>query len=291
MAVSDLLRNNPAVFLSVMGVLGLLVGSFLNVVIHRLPLMLEREWRREARSVLEPDAPEEAAEVFNLISPRSRCVHCGHGISALENIPVISYLALGGKCRECGQAIAIRYPVVEFVSAALTVFLAWHYGYGPHALLAVLFSWALLALSVIDLDHQLLPDDITLSFLWLGLGVNLFGVFTSLQSGVIGAIAGYGSLWLVYIIFKLATGKIGMGHGDFKLTAMLGAWCGWQMLPLIIILASFSGAVIGAVLILLNLHERSRPIPFGPFLALAGWIALLWGPELTGVYTRWAVHP
>ena len=288
MYLFDYLQNTPAAFYISMAVFGLIVGSFLNVVIHRLPKMLEIDWQQQCRTLLNLDTPERApAEGFSLITPRSQCPRCGHKISVMENIPVISYLILRGKCSACRQPIAIRYPVIELASGVLAVFSAWHYGFGAHALLALLLAWSLLTLSIIDLDHQLLPDDITLPYLWLGLLVNMYGVFTDLHSSLIGAVAGYGVLWTVYMVFKLLTGKEGMGHGDFKLLGMLGAWLGWQMLPLIILLSSVTGAIIGIGLILLKLHDKSKPIPFGPYLALAGWIALVWGHDLNSIYLHW----
>jgi len=270
----------------------LLVGSFLNVVIQRLPIMMENEWREECRRLME-SAPvnNNQVETFNLLVPRSRCPDCGHKIPAWENIPVISYIFLSGKCSECKKPISIRYPVIETASGFMAVFLAMYLGLVPELIPAILLSWALLTLSVIDYDHQLLPDDITLTFLWIGIFINMFGMFTNLQSSVIGAIAGYGILWLVYMLFKILTGKEGMGYGDFKLLAMLGAWLGWQQIPLIIILSSLCGAIIGIGLIVIRKHDKSRPIPFGPYLAMAGWISMLWGNEITGLYNQWMFTP
>ena len=286
------LQIHPILFTVTMGLFGLLVGSFLNVVILRLPTMMMNEWNRECCQLLEIEASDlEKQETVNLVHPRSRCPNCGHKISAIENIPVLSYLFLGGKCRECQQSISPRYPIIELTSGALAVFIAWHYGYGFQALLALLLTWALLTLSVIDFDHQLLPDDITLPFLWLGLLVNMFGIFTDIQSSLIGAMAGYGGLWSVYMIFKLTTGKEGMGYGDFKLLSMLGAWLGWKILPLIVILSSVCGAVIGLGLIIFRKFDKTNPIPFGPYLALAGWIAMVWGSEIIEAYSRWALIP
>jgi leader peptidase (prepilin peptidase)/N-methyltransferase len=267
---------------------GLAVGSFLNVVIHRLPKMMERDWKRDCRVLLElePDAKQE--EPFDLVRPRSRCPQCSHAVSALENIPVVSWLALRGRCSACKAPISVRYPVIETIASVLTIVVVWRFGISPQTLAALALTWSLVALAAIDLDCQLLPDDITLPLLWLGLLCNLFGLFTSLQSAVLGAAAGYLLLWTVYVAFKLLTGKEGMGYGDFKLLAMLGAWLGWQMLPLIIIVSSVAGSLV-AVALLLRGHERSRPIPFGPYLAVAGWIALLWGEQMTGAYLRWAV--
>ncbi len=265
------------------GVLGLMVGSFLNVVIHRLPKMMEMGWRQQCAELLQRGADQPEPPVpYNLIVPRSACPHCGHAISAWENIPILSYALLRGKCRECGAAISPRYPIVEAISGMLCAYAAWHFGFGWSAAGALLLVWALLALTAIDIDTQLLPDDITLPLLWAGLLFNWFGLgYTSLSSAVLGAAIGYLSLWSVYWLFKLITGKEGMGYGDFKLLAALGAWLGWQMLPLIILLSSLVGAVVGIALIVALKHGRNIPIPFGPYLAGGGLIALFWGPALT----------
>lgn len=284
----DYLAGSPALLLFGAGVIGLLIGSFLNVVIYRLPKMLDAEWRRQCRELLactEDGASDE--ERLSLSRPRSRCPHCGHPVSALENIPVLSYLVLRGRCRACGTRISARYPLVELLTALLTVVVVWQFGPTWQAAAGLALTWALLALTFIDLDHQILPDDITLPFVWAGLLLNLFGVYTDLVSSVIGAVAGYLALWSVYHLFRLLTGKEGMGYGDFKLLALLGAWLGWQMLPAIILLSSLVGAVVGIALILLRRHERGVPIPFGPYLAAAGWLALLWGPELNRAYLNW----
>ena len=273
------LLADPALFALCARILGLLVGSFLNVVIYRLPLMLEREWAAQCAELRGEAAPQ--AEPLTLSRPRSRCPQCAHPISALENIPVISWLVLCGRCKGCGAPISPRYPLVEGATAGLFVLAALHFGFGAAGLAAMGFIAALVALTGIDCDTQLLPDDITLPLLWLGLGFNLFGVFTDIASAVIGAMAGYFSLWLVYWGFKLVTGKEGMGYGDFKLLAALGAWLGWQMLPLTILLSSLVGAVIGIGLMIFARHGRNVPIPFGPYLAIAGLIALLWGKPLT----------
>lgn len=270
---------DPAVFAWCAGILGLAVGSFLNVVIHRLPQMMEREWAGQCAELRGEEAP--VFEPLSLTKPRSRCPRCGHLISVLENIPVISWLVLRGRCKGCAAPISMRYPLVELATAVLFAFAAWHFGFGTTALAALVFITGLMALTGIDFDTQLLPDDITLPLLWLGLGFNMFGVFTDLKSAVIGAMAGYLSLWLVYWGFKLATGKEGMGYGDFKLLAALGAWLGWQALPLTILLSSFVGAVIGIALMVFARHGRNVPIPFGPYLAIAGIIALFWGKSLT----------
>lgn len=266
------------------GLVGLLVGSFLNVVIHRIPKMLEREWQAQCAE-LSGKQPEDLPR-YNLVVPRSACPHCGHNISAWENIPVISYLLLRGKCKECGARISLRYPTVEAISGLLGAYTAWHFGFGPAAFAALLFVWALIALTFIDFDTQLLPDMITLPLLWLGLLFNLSGLFASLHDTVIGAVAGYLVLWGVYWLFKFATGKEGMGYGDFKLLAAIGAWLGWQMLPLVILLSSLVGAVVGIVLIVAARHGRNIPIPFGPYLAGGGLIALFWGHALTQNYLQ-----
>ena len=269
-----------------MFVLGLLVGSFLNVVIHRLPLMLEREWRTQCRVLLglPSSAETEGQTTLNLIMPRSRCPHCSAPVRALDNIPVVSYLLLHGKCRNCSARISPRYPVVELASALLSAYIAWHFGFDVKTIFALLLTWALLCLSIIDMDRQLLPDDITLPFLWLGLACNIFNLFTDTVSSLIGAILGYSVLRVIYVLFKIITGKEGMGFGDFKLLAMLGAWTGWQMLPLIILLASLLGSIVGISMIIFRKHDQGKPIPFGPYLALSGWVALLWGSELNRLY-------
>ncbi|MFA7607390.1 MAG: A24 family peptidase [Rhodocyclaceae bacterium] len=274
--------QDPLVFVPLASLLGLFIGSFLNVVIHRLPRMMELEWQAQAAELRGEPQPEQ--DRFNLATPRSRCPHCGHLITALENIPVVSYLLLRGKCRHCSAPISRRYPAVELVTAALTGFAAWHFGYGIAALGAMLLLWTLVALTFIDLDTQLLPDSLTLPLVWLGLGFNLWDTYTPLSSAVIGAMAGYLSLWSVYWLFKLTTGKEGMGYGDFKLLAAIGAWLGWQMLPLVILLSSLVGAVVGVALIVLARHGRNVPIPFGPYLAAAGIIALFWGQDITALY-------
>ncbi|WP_068808174.1 prepilin peptidase [Thauera phenolivorans] len=279
--MTDLLRD-PLAFTVLASLLGLFVGSFLNVVIHRLPRMMEREWHAQAAELRGEPLPE--APRFNLATPRSRCPHCGHVITALENIPVVSYLVLRGRCRHCSAPIGRRYPVVELLTAALSGYAAWHFGFGLAAAGALLFIWAVVALTFIDLDTQLLPDDLTLPLLWLGLLFNLGATFTDLPSAVIGAVAGYLALWSVFWLFKLATGKEGMGYGDFKLLAAIGAWLGWQMLPLTILLSSLVGAVTGIALIVLGRHGRNVPIPFGPYLAAAGIIALFWGEWITSRY-------
>lgn len=273
---------DPAVFALVAGFFGLMIGSFLNVVIHRLPVMMERDWAVQCAEFRHEPAP--VFEPLSLARPRSRCPKCGHAISALENIPVISWLVLRGRCKGCAAPISIRYPLIEAATGLLFAFAAWHFGFTAAGFGALLFIAALIALTGIDFDTQLLPDDITLPLLWLGLALNAFGVYTDLKSAVIGAMAGYLSLWCVYWGFKLATGKEGMGYGDFKLLAALGAWLGWQMLPLAILLSSFVGAVVGISLMVFARQGRNVPIPFGPYLAAAGVISLIWGKPLTRAY-------
>jgi leader peptidase (prepilin peptidase)/N-methyltransferase len=273
---------DPAVFALAAGLLGLLVGSFLNVVIHRLPIMMERDWAGQCAELKGEAAP--VFEPLSLVRPRSRCPHCGHQISALENIPVISWLLLRGRCKACAAPISPRYPLIEAVSGLLFALSAWHFGFTAAGLGALVLIAALLALTAIDFDTQLLPDDITLPLLWIGLALNAFNVYTDLKSAVFGAMAGYLSLWGVYWLFKIFTGKEGMGYGDFKLLAALGAWLGWQMLPLTILLSSFVGAVVGIAMMVFARHGRNVPIPFGPYLAAAGIIALVWGKPLTRAY-------
>lgn len=294
---------DAAVFPWLAGIFGLAVGSFLNVVIHRLPRMMERDWLAQCAELQaeaaaragtlpgtlheeavttagEPADPEDVHgagnEQLNLLVPRSRCPACGHGIRAVENIPILSWLMLRGRCSACGTRISPRYPLIEIAAGVLAAGCALRFGATTGAVAAMLFMWALLAAGTIDIDTQLLPDDITLPLLWLGLLVNLAGTFTDLRSAVVGAAAGYLALWGVYWTFKLATGKEGMGYGDFKLLAAIGAWCGWQSLPLVILGSSVVGAIVGIGLIVLARHGREIPIPFGPYLAIAGAVALVW---------------
>ena len=278
----ELLRTQPEFFIATTTLFGLLVGSFLNVVIHRLPKMMEAEWNRQY-------AESQGIEVlpsakYNLVVPRSACPVCGHQITALENIPVLSYLAIGGKCTACKAPISLRYPLVEALTGGLSGLVAWHFGFGGMAIAALLITYALIALTFIDLDTFLLPDDIAMPLLWGGLLFNLGGGFTDLHSAVVGAMAGYLSLWAIYWAFRLVTGKEGMGYGDFKLLAAIGAWFGWQLLPAVILLSSLVGSIIGIGLILLARHGRNVPIPFGPYLALGGIAALFWGPLLMRFY-------
>lgn len=278
------LADQPGFFLASAAVLGLLVGSFLNVLVHRLPVMLERQWQNEAREVL--GMPVEAHERFDLCLPASHCPGCGHRIRAWENIPVVSYLALRGRCSACKGRISLRYPLVELACAGLSLVVAWHFGVSGQALLALVLTWCLLALSLIDAEHQLLPDVLVLPTLWLGLVVNAFGVLVPLADALWGAVVGYLSLWSVYWLFRLVTGKEGLGYGDFKLLALLGAWGGWQVLPLTLLLSSVVGAVIGLCLLRLRKASLGTTMPFGPYLAIAGWIAWLWGDEIYASYMQ-----
>ena len=282
MTLFDLFGADALVFAVVCGLLGLLVGSFLNVVIHRLPKMMAREWTEQCAVLRDEEAP--AASSYNLVVPRSACPTCGHAIGALENIPLLSYVWLRGKCAGCGIHISARYPLVELITGILSAFAAWHFGFGWAAAGALLFIWALVALSFVDFDTQLLPDSITLPLLWLGLLFNLTGVYVPLADAVVGAVLGYLILWSVYWLFKLVTGKEGMGYGDFKLLAAIGAWLGWKVLPVVILLSSVIGAVVGIGLIVLARRGRSVPIPFGPYLAGAGLVALFWGERILQAY-------
>ncbi len=287
-ALFESLQQTPGLFITLSTLLGLLVGSFLNVVICRLPKMMENEWRSQCLSLLEPEKKQATVAPFNLATPASRCPHCDHRIRPWENIPLLSYLLLRGRCSSCKSHISIRYPIIEFVCGLLTAVVAWHFGFGWQALAAMVFSWSLITLTMIDFDHQLLPDDITLPLLWLGLLLSVAGLFVDSHTSLIGAAAGYLVLWSVYWLFKLLTGKEGMGYGDFKLLAVLGAWMGWQMLPVIILLSSVVGAVVGIILILSRGRDRNIPIPFGPYLAAAGWLALIWGNEINQAYLEFS---
>jgi len=279
-------QNVILLYLSV-GFLGLLVGSFLNVVVYRLPIMLQNSWRQECLAFLEQeDSQATSPEVFNLSQPRSRCPSCGHQINALENIPVISYLFLRGRCKNCKEPISIRYPIVEFVTAILSILIAIQFGLSIQMGVALLFTWSLICLTLIDIDTQLLPDSITLPLLWLALFASLFNVFVTPQTALIGAIAGYLSLWAVFWLFKLITGKEGMGYGDFKLLAAIGALLGWTMLPLVIMLSAFVGAAIGLTLIIIKGRDKNIPIPFGPYLSVAAFIALIWGEKINSIYLQ-----
>jgi leader peptidase (prepilin peptidase)/N-methyltransferase len=277
-----MLDLDPRLFIGVAAVLGLMVGSFLNVVIHRMPKMMEQRWRAECAELDGKTAAE--TEPYNLIVPRSRCPACAQPITALQNIPVVSYLVLGGKCAGCKARISPRYPFVEILSGALAGYTAWRFGPTLAGLGAIIFVWAMIALTFIDLDTFYLPDDITLPLLWAGLLFNLGNAHVDLRSAVIGAAAGYLALWMVFWLFKLVTGKEGMGYGDFKLLAAIGAWLGWQVLPLVILMSSLVGALIGIGLMIFARHGRETPIPFGPYLAIAGVIALFHGPGINRQY-------
>lgn len=280
--LSTVLNNEPVIFITLSVILGLIVGSFLNVVIHRLPKMMEQEWHNNCLELQGKEAPEQTK--YTLSKPRSACPKCQHQISALENIPILSYLILGGKCKACKTKISIRYPFVEALTGLLIGLVAWQFGYTYTTLFAWVFTLALIALTFIDFDTQLLPDDITLPLLWLGLLFNMNNGFIDLESAVIGAVIGYLILWSVYWLFKIVTGKEGMGYGDFKLLAALGAWFGWQLIPAVILLSSVLGAVIGIGLIVFRGKEGGTAIPFGPFLALGGIAALFYGQQLASFY-------
>ena len=290
--MQELLTQLPILFIGISFVLALVIGSFLNVVIYRLPIMMEREWRAQCEEIAETPAVELPTGRFDLVAPRSRCPACGQQITTMQNIPVISYLLLGGKCGTCQAPISRRYPIIELLTALLTGIVAWRFGFGWEAAAAILMTWTLIAISVIDIDHQIIPDSISLPFIWAGLFLSLFHgtaggseiLFIDARTAIAGGLAGYLSLWSIYHLFRLLTGKEGMGYGDFKLLAALGAWLGWQMLPLIILLSAAVGAVVGISLIAFKRHERSVPIPFGPYLAAAGWIAMLYGPQIIESY-------
>jgi leader peptidase (prepilin peptidase)/N-methyltransferase len=282
--IAEALNQQPVLLSLAVGILGLIVGSFLNVVIFRLPAMMERAWRRDCHEFLGLEYVEAEPGPFNLIVPRSRCPVCHKTIGASENIPLFSYVALKGRCATCRARIPLRYPLVELLSAILSALIAWRFGFVWQTLFALILGWSLICLSFIDIDHQLLPDSITLPLLWLGLLLSLFDLFADSTSAIIGAAAGYASLWSIYQAFRLTTGKEGMGYGDFKLLAMLGAWLGWQMLPLIVVVSSLIGAIVGTATILLFHRDRSSPVPFGPYLALAGCIGLLWGDRIIALY-------
>jgi leader peptidase (prepilin peptidase)/N-methyltransferase len=282
MAVLQALHAAPWLLVTIAVLFGLIAGSFLNVVIHRLPRMLEQRWRAECAELTGGQPP--AAERYNLVTPRSSCPRCGHRITALENIPIVSYLALGGRCAACRAPISPRYPLVEALAGAVAGYAAWCFGPSVALAGALLFAWAMIALAFIDLDTFYLPDDITLPLLWAGLLLNTGAVYTDLRSAVIGAAAGYGALWALYWAYKLATGKEGMGYGDFKLLAAIGAWLGWKMLPLVILVSSLLGAAVGLAMIVFARHRRDVPIPFGPYLAGAGLLALFHGEQINRHY-------
>lgn len=288
MTLLDYLASHVLAFVLLSGLLGLIVGSFLNVVIHRLPRMMEQDWRRQAREILEPHVELEPEPTYNLVLPHSHCPHCQAEIKPWQNIPVVSYLLLRGRCANCKARISPRYPLVELFTAALSMVVAWQFGFGWAAGGMLMLTWGLIALSLIDADTQLLPDALVLPLLWLGLIANSFALYTDLGSALWGAVLGYLSLWSVYWAFKLVTGKEGMGYGDFKLLAMLGAWGGWAILPLTILLSSLVGAILGIIILKARSQSNATPLPFGPYLAIAGWIALIWGETITGTYLQFA---
>jgi leader peptidase (prepilin peptidase)/N-methyltransferase len=288
----ELLSESPPLFIAVIFLFALLLGSFLNVVVYRLPIMMEREWREQAKELL--DTPPELplpADRFDLVVPRSRCPSCGTLITALQNIPVLSYLVLKGRCAHCREPISVRYPLVEFATACLAAYCAWHFGAGWEALMAVVLTLVLVAVTLIDADTQLIPDSIALPLMWVGLAMSLLHplagastLFISPTDAIVGAMGGYLSLWSVFWAFKIVTGKDGMGYGDFKLLAALGAWLGWQQLPMIIMMSAVVGVLINVAMIVLRGKDRTIPIPFGPYLAAAGWITMLWGETIKTAY-------
>lgn len=282
MSFITLLQTNSVFFISLCTTIGLVAGSFLNVIIFRLPKMMEREWNQQCSELRgETTKP---LPTLNLVKPCSECPHCKHKITALESIPIISYLALRGRCSQCNTSISLRYPIMEALTGIMSGFIAWHFGYGFITVAALIFVWSMIALAFIDLDTQLLPDEVTLPLLWIGLLINLGNGFTDISSAVIGAASGYIFLWLIYWCFKIATGKEGMGYGDFKLLAVIGAWFGWKMLPLVVLLSSLAGAVIGIGLIIVAKNKRDAPFPFGPYLVGGGLVALFWGDQLNRTY-------
>jgi len=284
MSAYTIILDNPLLLSIFAGILGLLIGSFLNVIIYRLPVMMKRSWTQECQEFLELPITEPSPKVFNLCLPASRCPQCDAGIKSYQNIPVLSYLFLKGKCANCKTKISIRYPFVEAFTGIASAIVAFQLGGGIETLFALFLTWTLIALSGIDIDHQLLPDNITLPVLWLGILLSLFGIFTDPVSSIIGAMAGYLSLWSIYQLFKLITGKEGMGYGDFKLLALFGAWFGWQYLMIIVLISSLVGAIIGISMMIILGRDKNIPIPFGPYLAIAGWIALLWGEAINTAY-------
>lgn len=291
MAMIDELAQTPWLLNGSALLLGLIVGSFLNVAIYRLPRMMEARWRQECAELTaegnrESARSESSAPQLTLSRPGSHCPSCGHGVRPWENVPILSYLVLRGRCSACGASIGLRYPLVEGLTGLLTLLAVWHFGWTWQALAALPLTWGLVALAFIDYDTQLLPDDIVLPLLWLGLLLSLVPAYADSQSAIVGAAVGYLSLWGVFHLFRLLTGKEGMGYGDFKLLAMLGAWVGWQYLPQVVLLSAVAGAVIGGILIVSKRQARGVPMPFGPFLAIAGWIALVWGPEVNLWYLR-----
>lgn len=284
------LQSNPGLLYASIAVFGLVVGSFLNVVIVRLPVILERSWKRQCRELLEVEngSTDTAPAVFNLVHPGSHCPQCKAPVRAIHNIPVLSYLWLRGQCAHCGAHISLRYPVVETLAAILALTALGKYGLTWQLAGALALCWGFLAASAIDIEHHLLPDNIILPLTWIGLAANSLGLYTDVYSALYGALLGYVSLWLVFQLFRLLTGKEGMGYGDFKLFACIGAWLGWQALPLVILVAALSGTLVGVTMILLKRQDRSQPIPFGPFLCAAGFVAMIWGPQITDAYLQLA---
>ena len=290
--MAEVFAESPLFFVAVIFAFCLVVGSFLNVVIYRLPIMMERDWREQCEEIAKTPPEKELPQGrFDLVAPRSRCPSCGSMIKAWQNIPVISYLLLGGKCAHCRTSISARYPVVELMTALLAALCAWHFGFGWEACMAVILTLALIPIALIDAETQLIPDAIVFPLIWLGLAMSLWHpvpgaatLFIAPKDAIVGAMAGYLSLWTVYQLFKLITGKEGMGYGDFKLLAALGAWLGWQQLPLIILMSAVVGAIVGIALMVFRRHERSVPIPFGPYLAAAGWITMMWGDVIKTTY-------
>jgi len=288
MELINALRDNSTFFLVVVGAFSLLIGSFLNAVIYRIPIMLQKSWREECEELFGGEKEQaNSKEKFNLMVPRSQCPHCGHTITALENIPILSYIFLGGKCSSCKTSISAQYPILELLTALISVFVAWKVGFGWQTLAALVFTWTLITLSMIDAKTMLLPDDLTLPLMWLGIAVNYYGFFVDLQSSVLGAMFGYLTLWSLFHVFKLITGKEGMGYGDFKILAAIGAWGGWQILPFTIFAASTLGAIIGIMLILIQRNKQSQAVPFGPWLALAGFIGFMWRDEIITIMGRY----
>ena len=288
MSTIDVFTLSPGAFIACALVLGLLVGSFINVLAWRLPKMLEQDWQAQARELLGLPAPAKGP-VYNLMLPRSHCPHCQHPLRAWENIPLLSYLVLRGKCSQCKTAISLRYPLTELTCAVLSGVVAWHFGLTPQAGWMLLLTWGLLGICLIDLKHQIVPDVLVLPLMWLGLLLNTFETFTSLTQAVWGAALGYLSLWSIFWLFKLLTGKDGMGYGDFKLLALFGAWGGMAIVPLTIVLSSLLGALVGLALLAMRRAQASTPIPFAPYLAIAGWIALLWGGQMADFYWQISV--
>jgi len=288
----ELFTESPMLFVAVVFAFSLVIGSFLNVVIHRLPIMMEREWREQAAELASnPPDKELPEDRFDLVVPRSRCPSCGTTIKAWQNIPIVSYLLLGGKCSKCRESISARYPLVEMMTAVLAALCAWRFGASWEAIMAIIMTLTLVPIAMIDADTQLIPDSIVLPLMWVGLAMSLYHpmagaetLFISPRDAIVGAMAGYLSLWTIYQLFKLVTGKEGMGYGDFKLLAALGAWLGWQQLPMIVLMSAIVGAIVGIAMMAFRKHERSVPIPFGPYLAAAGWITMLWGRDLWNAY-------